>query len=105
MSVGMLKAMTHKPVAVLMAAGLLSLGAGPAHAVSSTPLSGAISGFVFDTGGVPQMGAIVTLFNRQDRQFLKVMTDERGSFQFLSLLPETYSVKVTLAAFVPAIKK
>jgi hypothetical protein len=51
------------------------------------------------------MGATVVLFNRQDRQFLKALTDERGSFQFLSLLPEVYSVKVTLATFVPAIKK
>src|SRR5207302_96807 len=55
--------------------------------------------------GVPQMGAAVTLFNKQDRQFLKVVTDERGSFQFLSLLPDMYSVKVTMATFVPAMKK
>jgi len=101
----MLKAMTHSPVAVLVAAGLLSLGAEPARGVAPAHFSGAISGFVFDAGGVPQMGAAVLLFNKQDRQFLKVLTDERGSFQFLSLLPDTYSVKVTLATFVPAIKK
>lgn len=100
----MLKAMSHNPVTVMVAAGMLSLGAYPAHGVTPARLSGAISGFVFDAGGVPQMGASVILFNRQDRQFLKVLTDERGSFQFLSLLPDMYSVKVTLAAFVPAKK-
>jgi Carboxypeptidase regulatory-like domain len=105
MSVAMLrKAMTQKPVAVLIAAGMACLGAEGAPAASAVHLSGAISGFVFDSGGVPQMGATVILFNRQDRQFRKVLTDERGSFQFLSLLPELYSVKVTLGTFVPAFK-
>jgi hypothetical protein len=85
----MLKAMTHKPVAILVAAGLVCLGA--EGAFSATPIvhPGAISGFVFDTGGVPQMGAAVILFTKQDRQFLKVITDTRGAFQFLSLLPDT----------------
>src|SRR5882757_2997751 len=101
----MRNAMTHKPVAVLMAAGLLSLGADPAGAVTATHFSGAISGFVVDASGVPQMGATVILFNKQDRQFLKVLTDSRGAFQFLSLLPDVYWVKVTFATFVPAIKK
>ena len=101
----MLMAKTHKPVALLVAAGLLSLGVDTARAVTPTHLSGGISGFVFNSGGVPQMGAAVSLFNKQDRQFLKVFTDERGAFHFLSLLPDVYSVKVTLATFVPAIKK
>lgn len=101
----MLKAMTHKPIAVLIAAGLVSLGTQAALAATPVQLSGAISGFVFDSGGTPQMGAAVTLFNRQNRQFLKVITDERGAFQFLSLLPEIYSVKVTMATFVPAIRQ
>lgn len=98
----MLKAMTHKPIAFLLAAGIVSLGAAPALAVTPVKLSGAISGFVFDSSGTPQMGASVILFNKQDRQFLKVLSDERGAFQFLSLLPDIYSVKVTMAAFVPA---
>ena len=100
----MLKAMTHKPIVVLLAAGLVYLGADVARAATPVHLSGGISGFVFDSGGVPQMGASVILFNKQDRQFLKVLTDERGAFQFLSLLPDLYTVKVTMAAFVPAHK-
>jgi hypothetical protein len=101
----MLRAMTHKPVAIWIGAAALCFTVDTAQAVTPTRLSGAISGLVFNTAGVPQMGATVVLFNRQDRQFLKALTDERGSFQFLSLLPEVYSVKVTLATFVPAIKK
>lgn len=101
----MLQAMTHKPVAVLMAAGLLTLGAGSARAVTPVHLSGAISGMVFNSAGAPQMGATVILFTKQDRQFLKVLTDSRGAFQFLSLLPDVYSVKVSMATFVPALRK
>ncbi|MBS1858210.1 MAG: carboxypeptidase regulatory-like domain-containing protein [Acidobacteria bacterium] len=101
----MLKVMTHKPIAILIAAGFVYLGADAARAAMPVPLSGAISGVVFDSSGVPQMGASVILFNKQDRQFLKVLTDERGAFQFLSLVPDLYSVKVTMASFVPAIRK
>src|SRR5215467_12151912 len=104
-SVGMLRAMTHNRVAAFVGAAVICLSAERAYAASPAHLSGAISGVVLNASGSPQMGATVALFNRQDRQFLKVLTDERGSFQFLSLLPEVYSVKVTFATLVPAIKK
>ena len=68
-------------------------------------MAGAITGFVTDASGVPQMGAAVLLFNRQERQFERALTDERGAFRFLGLSPDLYSIKVTLAAFVPAMKK
>ena len=97
--------MTHKPIAFLLAAGLVSVSTGTLPAATPVRLSGAISGFVFDSSGVPQMGASVILFNKQDRQFLKVLTDERGAFQFLSILPDVYAVKVTMASFVPAFRK
>jgi hypothetical protein len=100
----MFKAMTHKPIAILLVVGVVSLGAGSLHGATPIRLSGAISGFVFDSGGVPQMGASVILFNKQDRQFLKVLTDERGAFSFLSLMPDIYAVKVTMASFVPAFR-
>jgi hypothetical protein len=51
------------------------------------------------------MGAAVVLFNRQERQFERVLTDARGAFRFVGLMPDLYSVKVTLASFVPALKK
>jgi hypothetical protein len=96
---------THKTVAFL-AIGIAFLAA-PCVAPAAGPikLSGVISGVVSDSMGIPQMGAIVLLYNRQDRVSGKVQTDDLGQFRFLGLFPDLYSVKVTLAAFVPALKK
>jgi len=60
---------------------------------------------VIDPAGIPRMGASVNLYNRQDRFLGKALTDSRGEFLFASLLPDTYSIRVTLATFVPAIRK
>ncbi len=67
-------------------------------------LSGSLIGFVGDAAGVPQMGATVQLFNRYDRLSQKILTNEKGAFGFSTLGPDVYSVKVTLASFVPAVK-
>jgi hypothetical protein len=103
----MLLARTHKTLVKLLLSGGVYLGASLGTAQAATPLklSGAITGFVCDAGGIPQMGAAVTLFNRQERQFERALTDERGAFKFLGLLPDFYSVKVTLGSYVPALKK
>lgn len=79
----------------------------PAHlgAATNIKLSGAVTGIVSDSMGVPQMGAAVQLLNRQERPYARVLTDQRGEFRFLGLLPDVYSVRVTLAAFVPALRK
>lgn len=58
-----------------------------------------------DSGGVPQMGATVTLYNRFERFVARAITTERGTFVFDSLLPDVYSVRVSLASFVPALKR
>lgn len=87
-----------------MVFGLVCLTPGPAAGAVSNLLSGAITGVVRDSTGVPQMGAAVMLFNRQDRLFEKVFTNEKGIFSFSGLLPEIYSIRVTLASFVPAVK-
>src|ERR1017187_6303416 len=96
---------THKTAAFLaigiacLVAPCVSMAAGPIQ------LSGVITGVVSDSMGIPQMGAIVLLYNRQDRVYGKVQTDDLGQFRFLGLFPDLYSVKVTLATFVPALKK
>jgi hypothetical protein len=96
---------THKTVA-LLAIGIANLAA-PCVSPAAGPiqLSGVISGVVSNSMGISQMGAIVLLYNRQDRVYEKVQTDDRGQFKFLGLFPDLYSVKVTLATFVPALKK
>ena len=102
----MLDARTHRTVFSLAFAGVVCLaGAGVVQAATPLRMAGAITGFVTDAAGVPQMGAAVLLFNRQERQFERALTDDRGAFRFLGLSPDLYSIKVTLAAFVPAMKK
>jgi hypothetical protein len=51
------------------------------------------------------MGATVVLYNRQQRLIGKVLTDDHGEFRLLGLIPAPYSVKVSLASFVPATKE
>src|SRR5271170_5435665 len=80
---------------------LSALGAFPAQA----PLSGSIAGVVRNPGGVPQMGASVFLYNRSERLILRALTNERGVFGFGLLTPDVYSVRVSLASFVPAVKQ
>ena len=83
--------------------GLVCL-AQPAVAISPLKLSGAISGIVTDGAGVPQMGAAVLLYNRAERLFQRALTDSDGAFSFDGLNPDTYSIRVTLASFIPALK-
>jgi hypothetical protein len=45
------------------------------------------------------------LFNRQERLVQRALTDSTGKFQFVGLVPDHYAVKVTMAAFFPAIEK
>jgi Carboxypeptidase regulatory-like domain len=96
---------THISVASLLVA-LACLGA-PERVcgAASVNLSGSITGLVTNEVGIPQMGAAVMLFNRHERLFQRVLTDEKGIFAFSGLLPDVYSIRVTLASFVPAIKK
>jgi Carboxypeptidase regulatory-like domain len=81
---------------------LSALGAFPA---TETSLSGSIAGVVRNSSGVPQMGASVLLFNRSARLLMRSLTNERGVFGFGLLTPDVYSVRVSLASFVPAVKE
>jgi hypothetical protein len=64
---------------------------------------GAIAGTVTDASGAVLPGATVTLTNAQGTVGgnREVLTDERGAFQFLRLVPGTYSVKASLQGFRP----
>lgn len=101
----MLNVTTHKTVAFLVLGSALILSTGPARAATELKVSGAIAGTVTNTLGVPQMGATVLLYTRLDRLFGKAMTDDHGGFQFTSLAPETYTVRVMLATFVPVMRR
>lgn len=85
------------PALLLCAAGL----------EASTPLklSGSIAGVVRDAAGIPQMGATVILYNRSERPVQRALTNEKGEFAFASLVPDVYAIRVTLASFLPALKR
>lgn len=68
-------------------------------------LFGSISGQVRNTSGIGQMGAVVQLYNRYERLVQKVLTSPDGRFRFDSLSPDTYSVRVNLSSFVPAMRQ
>jgi hypothetical protein len=91
-------------LAASVIAGLV-LSAASALPATDAALSGSIAGVVRNTAGVPQMGASVFLFNRSERLMLRAMTNERGMFGFGLLTPDVYSVRVSLASFVPAVKQ
>lgn len=67
--------------------------------------SGGIAGEVKGSGGITQAGAAVFLLNRYDRVIRQVFTDVNGGFNFDSLVPDIYSLRVTLNSFVPAFKR
>lgn len=70
--------------------------------------SGAISGYVRDNGGAPQMGAVVEILGSavgSAVQALKVYTDDRGFYSVARLLPGTYSVKVSAPSFLPSLRE
>lgn len=90
---------------VLRATALLLGLAVSASAITPLELSGSLGGQVKNASGVAQMGATVILYNRYDRAIRRVMTDADGSFRFNSLLPDLYSIRVSLNSFIPAFKR
>jgi hypothetical protein len=91
-------------IRALMLALLTSLSAMPLTAAIN---SGKISGVVVDPGGTPQMGATVLVSS--ERIFgetpAEVLTNDKGRFSTATLAPGMYSVKVTLAGFLPAMEQ
>src|SRR3954465_4871229 len=99
------KTKTHRTIASLVLGMMCVVAPSTCFAVAPIQFSGAITGVVSDNLGVPQMGATVLLFNKQDRALGKRQTDEFGHFRFAGLLPDAYAIRVTLATYLPAWKK
>ncbi len=93
---------------VLLTALTLSLAA-PVAAQSrkSGTAYGKLAGTVVDPGGTPQMGASIAVLAEGVLQAtsLKLLTNERGAFAAEKLRPGLYTVKVTLAGFLPAVER
>jgi len=71
---------------------------------NSPIVSGAVSGYVRDGSGSPQMGAAVEILGSAAHA-LKVFTDDRGFYSIAGLLPGTYSLKVSAPSFLPALRE
>lgn len=84
---------------------MMALAASLAPAANLASFSGHILGEVRNSAGVVQMGATVALYNRYDQEVRQVLSNEAGKFVFDALAPDLYSVRVTLASFMPAVRR
>ncbi len=90
----------------VLAAAAAWLGAGAPVCGAGVPgFGGSIAGWVTDASGSPRMGAAVLLLDRVEREVQRALTDESGTFLFAPLTPGTYSLRVNLASFLPALKR
>src|SRR5260370_17245564 len=83
-----------------------SFAANPA-AAQAKPVPGKLAGVVRDAAGTPQLGASVELISEAvgvaaPHAFL---TDTQGMFRGDQLAPGFYTVRVTLAGFLPTLEK
>ncbi len=89
----------------MLAAGLLAGLAPEVRGGSGILFSGDVRGDVRNSTGIAQMGAAVSLYNRYDELIRQALTDESGKFIFAGLAPDTYSIRVSLASFLPAVQR
>jgi Carboxypeptidase regulatory-like domain len=84
--------------------GLLLGASGTASAQAAY---GHLSGIVSDPAGIHQMGATVLLTAESlgDRSPIQLLTDQNGAFTMPRVRPGLYSVKVSLAGFLPALQE
>lgn len=90
--------------AIALIAGILAGGLSAQEPLQNG-FSGGIVGLVANSSGIPQMGATVQLFDGLERVVSRVLTDQSGGFLFKALPPGAYSLRVSLASFLPALKR
>lgn len=84
-----------------MFAVLIGLGTVPAFAASQAAITGQVS----DSGGVPQMGAVVQLLRPDMSVIATVYTSASGRFSFRSILPGKYAIKAMGTSFLPSLRE
>jgi len=85
--------------------GLLCLYPAVVLAGGPVAFSGGIAGEVKSAAGIAEMGAKVLLYDRHEQLVRQMLTDDQGRFGFAALNPDIYSIRVTLASFVPAVRR
>jgi hypothetical protein len=66
---------------------------------------GTISGYVKDSSGVPQMGAMVQLLGSSTAAAATAFTDPRGFYSVSGLPAGVYEVKVSAPSFLPSLRE
>jgi carboxypeptidase family protein len=88
---------------------MLAVCASPVSAQTrpKIPTLGTISGLVHDVAGIPQLGASVELISEAPGSSLthQLLTNTQGTFRAENLQPGFYTVRVTLAGFLPTFEK
>lgn len=91
---------------LVLAAACWSLGAASARA-QLKPAQGILSGAVRDASGTPQLGASVQIISESGLSAtpLNFLTNTQGVFRGEKLAPGLYTIRVTLAGFLPTLEK
>lgn len=102
----MIKGQVRVVGALVLAVAFSSLGANPAAAQLKS-VQGVLSGVVRDAAGTPQMGASVEVLPESAASAapLEFFTNTKGLFRGERLAPGFYTVRVTLAGFLPTLEK
>jgi len=66
---------------------------------------GVISGYVTDSAGTPQMGAVVDIFVSAATLGTTVFTDAKGHYEAANLPPGKYQIKVSAVSFLPSLRQ
>jgi hypothetical protein len=92
--------------ALILAGTCLSLGANTSPAQVKS-VSGKLAGVVHDAAGTPQMGATVEVLAESAgiAGSLNFVTNTQGIFHGECLAPGLYTVRVTLAGFLPSLEQ
>ena len=91
--------------ALVLTAACLSFAANTS-APQARPVVGKLTGVVRDTSGVPQMGASVEILPETGAaSHLGLLTNTQGIFRGDRLPPGFYTVRVTLAGFLPTLQQ
>jgi hypothetical protein len=93
-----------KVIPIVALLGVALSAPSPSSAITPLVLSGSLVGTVRDLVGIPQMGAAVFLYDHRDKLCERALTDPLGNFTFKGLNPDLYSIRVTMASFLPALR-
>src|ERR1700743_2079676 len=92
---------------MILAGTCLSICASIAPAQQFKTADGKVTGVVNDTNGIPQLGATVQLVSESGgiMPAANFLTNTQGIFRSDKILPGMYTVRVTLAGFLPTIEQ